>query len=92
MAHAEFEVKPAALLLVVVYDSYWLWCSSVKMIQNICCIDLVQVLGSQANAEELERFSRVIERTNFASLPSDWSRRVERSSLAPGWRRSGGDY
>lgn len=54
--------------------------------------DLVEVLGSRANGEDLERLLYVIDRTNFSSLPDDWSRRAKGRSLAPGIRGRGGDF
>lgn len=53
--YIEIVAKVAAFLLVEVYDSYGLWYLSSEMIRIIRFIALVQVLGSRANAEELER-------------------------------------
>lgn len=91
VAYIEFAAKAEAFLLVEVYDSYRLWCFLTEMIRNIRRFDLVRVLGSHGNAEEPERLLRVIERTNFAMLPDDLSRRGEGRSMAPGRRARGVD-
>lgn len=90
--YTQFAVKATAFLLIEVYDSYQLWCLSAERIRNISCLDLVQVSGSCANAEELELLLCVIEHTNFESLPDDWSRRGEGRSLAPGWCHCDSNY
>ena len=92
VAYTEFAAKTAAFILFEVYDSYRLWALSGVMIANIRALDLPRVLGSRANADELERLLRVIERTDFSKLPNNWSRRGEGRSLAPGRRGAGADY
>lgn len=68
-AYREFATKTNEFLLVEVYGSYWLWFLSSEMTQNICRLDQVTVLGSRANADEVERLLRFIEHPNFATLP-----------------------
>lgn len=47
------------------------------MIPNIRILDLLSVLGSEANADELERLLRLIKRANFVTLPNNWGRWVD---------------
>lgn len=86
-SYTEFEEKKMAFILAEVYDVYRMWNLSSEVIRNILALDIVHVLGSRANADELELLLRVIERTNFAMVTDSWSRRGERRSLAP--RRRG---
>lgn len=58
----------------------------------MCRFDLVHVLWSLANAEDLERLLRVIERTNFSTLPDVWSRGEEGSRLVHGQSGRWVDY
>lgn len=62
-----------------------------RIIRNIGFLDLVRVLGSPSNAEELELLLLVIECTNFASLSDDLLGRVEVRCLTPGRHYSGYD-
>lgn len=62
------------------------------MITNILILDLVRILGTRANVDELRWLLRVIETTNFSKLPASWLRRGEGRSLAPGRRCRGADY
>lgn len=80
-----------AFLLVEVHYIYGLLCMSSNMIRNIRPPDLVCVLGSLANAEELECLLPVIERTDFSALPDDCLRRGEGRKLAPERRGRAGD-
>lgn len=66
-----------------VYDSYLLCCISPELIRKIRELNVVLVLGSRANADEYERSLRVIDSTNFKTLPDRWSRRGDGRSLAP---------
>lgn len=54
-----------------VYDSYCLWTFSSKLIVNTGILCRVRVRGLRVNYDEVERLFRVIERKNFASLPSN---------------------
>lgn len=76
-------------LFVEAYDSCWLFCFSTKMILNILQFDLVRVLWWCASKDEVERLLLVMESTNFAPFPEDWSRLDERRNLGPGRRRRG---
>lgn len=62
------------------------------MIRNIRQLDLVMVLLSHENADDVERLLRVIERTNFVALKEKWYHRGEGRSLANGRRRRGAEY
>lgn len=62
------------------------------MIENISCVDLVQVLGFRANAEEIQWFLCVIEHNNVVSLSDYWSLRSKLRSLAPGQSGRSGNY
>lgn len=72
VVYSAFVASVESFLVVDVYDRHRLWCLSAETIRNILRLELVQLLGSRPNAEELERLLRVIERRNFASLPDDW--------------------
>lgn len=47
-------------------DSFRLWTLSAEMMVNIHSLDLVRVLGSRANADEIYHLLCSVERLNFA--------------------------
>lgn len=92
IAYTEFAAKTEAFILAEVYDVYRLWALYSEMIRYIRALDLVRVLGSRENTDELERLPRVIERTIFSVLRDSLSHRGEGCSLARGQRGRGADY
>lgn len=92
VAYPEFAAKTTAFLLFVFYVSYRLSALLSEMIQNIHALDLVCVLSSRANVDELERLLRVTERTDFTTLPDNWALRAAGRCLGPCRRVRGAYY
>ena len=49
-------------------------------------MEFPRILGNQTNADELEKFLVIIERTNFVPLPSEWRARQRGVSYSTGRR------
>ena len=56
---------------------------------NICDLNLVDVLGNQANEDECLKFLPVNDSTNFSLLPATWSILKQGESLSPGRKVAG---
>lgn len=65
VAYTEMVCRTAALLLFDVYDSLRLWWVPQATIDAWRNIDLVSILGSQANVDELLDLLRVVKKTHF---------------------------
>lgn len=92
IAYTEFAACVGAYILFEAYDNYRLWALSPDMIRDIRVLDLVRVVGSQRNADELLRLLTVIESTDFASLNPAWTTRGRITSYSPGRRGPGADW
>lgn len=51
--YTEFAAKAVEFLLFELYDIYGPWCLSSKVIANIRCLDLIQVLGCMKSRRNL---------------------------------------
>ena len=69
-----------------------MWALSPDTIRDIRALDLVRVLGSQRNADELLRLLAVIESTDFKKLDPGWTARGRITSYSPGQRGPGADW
>ena len=65
VAYTEHVAEVAVWLLWEVYDSMRLWWVSPSVIRGIRALDLLLVLGCQANVDELHSLLDVIETTWF---------------------------
>ena len=84
--------KTASFVLQDAYHNFRLWTLSRDCISGIRAMDLPRILGNQTNADELEKFLVIIERTNFVSLPSEWRARQRGVSYSTGRRGPGADW
>ncbi|MEM9094860.1 MAG: hypothetical protein AAGC62_07800, partial [Pseudomonadota bacterium] len=95
VAFTEHAAKTAAFILFEAYDNFKLWWLSSRLIEGIRRLPLAEILGNQANANELRRLLDVIESTDFAELPPSWRLRTRRNDgkeFSPGRRGRGGDW
>ena len=92
VAYTEMVAKTAAFVLMDAYHNYRLWALSPDSIEGIRALDLVRVLGNQANADECLKFLDIIEATNFAREPAQWRARQSGLSLSTGRRGAGADW
>ena len=65
VAYTDFVCRTAAFMLTDVYDSLRLWRLSTAMIEAMRSLDLVSILGSQGNVDELMGLLNSIEGTDF---------------------------
>ena len=92
IAYTECAACVAAYILFEMYDTYRLWALSPDLIRDIRALDLVRVLGSQRNADELRRLLTVIETTNLAELDPGWTSRGVIESVSASRRGPGADW
>ena len=92
VAYTEFAVKVAAFILMDAYDRFRLWALSPTLISQLLMLDLDGALGNAENARELRRMLRVINDTDFSSLPNWWSARGDAESRSPGRTGIGADW
>ena len=92
VVYTEHACKTAAYLLMDVYDSLRLWWIPTALIEAIRALDLVEVLGNQANVHELNQLLQVIESTDFTMVDSQNSLRYANTGFCPGRTAPGGDF
>lgn len=93
VAFTEMVAKTASFIIQEVYDNYRLWALSPHTIRFARELDLKPVLGNQANVEEFLSLLRVIETTDFGSLPTSWRNRSTRANeRSPGRVGPGADW
>ena len=95
MAYTEHAAKTAVFILMDVYDNLRLWWLPAALIEGIRRLSLLQILGNNANVQELHRLLRVIETTEFEKLPPSWRHRTRRKDgkeLSADRRGPGADW
>ena len=92
VAYTEHIAKTAAFILFDVYDSLRLWALSPRTISFCRELDLVPVLGNDANVQEFHDLLRVIEATDYTRYPTSQRNRGEKGDYCLGRTGAGADY
>ena len=77
VAYTEKVARTCAFIMHDAYDSYRLWNVSRRFIELARQLNLVPVLGNDANVTEFRMMLGLIERTNFRTLPGTWRSRAK---------------
>ena len=72
LAYTEKTARTCAFIMMDAYDNYRLWNVSQRMISFMRKLNLVPILGNQANVDEFNHMLGLIEDTNFRTLPTTW--------------------
>lgn len=92
MTYTELVPKTAAFIFSEVYDSMRLWWVAPKAVAAMRALNLVGVLGNQANVDELRRLLNEIESIDFYNIAEDQSLRYHSGEFCLSRYRYGGDY
>lgn len=71
VACTEIDVKTAAFVLMEVYDNFGIWALSLHMLNAIKTFGIDVGLVSRVNVCDIWRLFKVMDNTNFLSLPSE---------------------
>lgn len=85
LAYPKMLANTSTFIMMEAYDNQLLWDLSPPMIRLSRELELLQILGNQANVEEFIGILIVMERANFPGISPTWRERGEkRDYRSPG--------